>query len=221
MWICVCLWAPFILLLFIIHSQSCEKRGQGNDRSTQLSPALLGIQKTAPLQVEEMKKFLSFYKARMHQGVGIKRKKMPLKVRETQRWKKGVWLLNLNYARVLCTSRSLCTNSFKKGQSEAGRYGWQADLLNTHRVSQTLKKSVQTHFPWGVPKKDRSFVREGRHARMAPEANRLDARVHKRESKRKNKRNLMLGEIYFRMENDISLFVIVISSPRHGSLSRE
>lgn len=96
-------------------------------------------------------------------------------------------MLNLNSARVFHTSRSLCTNSFKKGQSEAGRYGWQADLLNTLRVSQTLKKSVQTHFPWGVPKKDRSFLREGRHARMAPEANRLDARVHKRKGKRDKK----------------------------------
>lgn len=29
---------------------------------------------------------------------------------------------------------------------EAGRYGWQADLLNTYQVSQTLKKTVQTKF---------------------------------------------------------------------------
>lgn len=31
--------------------------------------------------------------------------------------------------------------------------------------------------------KKRSFVREGRHARVAPEANRLDIRRHKRELK--------------------------------------
>lgn len=65
-------------------------------------------------------------------------------------------------------------------------------------------------------------MREGRHARMAPEANRLDVRLHKRRDKKgKNKRQPDVRVIYFRMENDISLFVIVISSPRHGSLSRE
>lgn len=73
---------------------------------------------------------------------------------------------------------------------EAGRYGWQADLLNTHQVSQTLKRNVQTHFPFGNGRKkkniikgrkkiQRAFVREGRHARVAPEANRLNVRLHK------------------------------------------
>lgn len=58
-----------------------------------------------------------------------------------------------------------------------------------------------------------SFVREGRHARVAPEANRLDVRLHKRGVKKgENKRNLMWGKIYFRMENDIRLFVTVVSS---------
>lgn len=60
-------------------------------------------------------------------------------------------------------------------------------------------------------------MREGRHTRVAPEANRLDVWLHKRELKRE----LDVVKIYFRIENDTSLFVIVASSPRHGSLSRE
>lgn len=43
---------------------------------------------------------------------------------------------------------------FQKGAvREAGRYGWQTDLLNTHQVSQTLKRNVQTYFSLGNAKK--------------------------------------------------------------------
>lgn len=87
-------------------------------------------------------------------------------------------------------------------------------------------------FPSGMAKKDRnkrkkentrSFVREGRRARVAPEANRLDVRLHKRELKKKgrNKRGPDVAQIYFRMESDISP-VLSLSLPlRHDSLRRE
>lgn len=112
--------------VFIIHSWSCEKRGQANDRCTQLSPAFQEF-KSSPRQVYGEEKFLSFQQSwdSGRELVSKQGKKcLPLKVREGTGIKKkktargGVTIVKSKLSESLANLWVTVCQLLQRGQSE-------------------------------------------------------------------------------------------------------